>query len=184
MKCPPQFARDLSAGGGGGMRHSVGGRQNAYISTDRRGAGDEGSRGDFEGAGEADHVVAGGGDSRHLRPEHAALAGPLRAARLRRAVRPAPGPTEPQARAAADRGRGPAALPGALPRLQRAALSREVAGRAWHPAELYVGQAGLAGRGAGEEGAEARRASQAAAAAALAGDAAAPGWESSPVVSG
>src|SRR5437016_9506874 len=184
MKCPPQLAGDLSAGGGGGMRHSAVWRQNAYISTDRLGAGDEGSRGDFEGAGEADHVVAGGGDSRHLGPEHAALAGPLRAGRLRWAVRPTPGPTEPQARAAGDRGRSAAALSGALPRLQRAALSREVAGRAWHPAELHVGQAGVAGSGAGEEGAEARRASQAAPAAAFAGDAAAPGWESSPVVSG
>ena len=44
----------------------------------RDGAGDESTGSDFAGDGEEDHVVAGGGDSWHQRPAHAAVAGTLR----------------------------------------------------------------------------------------------------------
>jgi hypothetical protein len=47
------------------------------VTEGRDGAGDEGTGSDVAGDGEEDHVVAGGGDYRHQRPAHAALAGAL-----------------------------------------------------------------------------------------------------------
>ncbi len=44
---------------------------------------------DLASDGEADHLVGGDGDYRHLGPEHGALAGPVRAVGLGWAVRPA-----------------------------------------------------------------------------------------------
>jgi hypothetical protein len=45
----------------------------------------------LQAIGEEDHVVAGGEDSGHQRPAHAAVAGALRGRGLQRAVRPAAG---------------------------------------------------------------------------------------------
>ena len=53
-------------------------------------------------------------------------------------------------------GGGAGAVPGEVLGSERAALSREVAGRAWHRAELHVGEAGAARGGVGEEGARKR----------------------------
>ena len=69
-------------------------------------------------------------------------------------------------------GRGAAAVSGEVRGPERAALSREAAGSARHRVELYVGEAGAARGGAGEERAEAGRTPQAAGAPAAAGDAA------------
>src|SRR6266478_4573145 len=72
--------------------------------------------------------------------------------------------------AAGGGGESAGALPGEVFRHERAAFSREAGSRAWHRAELYLGEAGAAGSGAGGAWAQARSASQAAGAAALAGD--------------
>src|SRR5208337_4746420 len=79
---------------------------------------------------------------------------------------------------------GVRAVPGKVFRSERAALSREVAGRARDRTELHLGEAGAAGSGPGGARTQARGASQAARAAAVAGDAVAYRRQPPPVVSG
>src|SRR5207302_10770760 len=77
-----------------------------------------------------------------------------------------------------------ALLPGEVFRSERAAFSREVAGRARDRTELHLGEAGVAGSGPGGARTQARGASQAARAAAVGGDAVAYRRQPPPVVSG
>src|SRR5258708_39614863 len=76
MICPVEIASDVSAFRaariGDHTKHGI-------LPEGRSGAGDESARRDVAGHGEEDYVVAGGGDSGHQRPAHAALAGTLRA---------------------------------------------------------------------------------------------------------
>src|SRR5712671_264436 len=83
-----------------------------------------------------------------------------------------------------DGGESVRVVPGKIFRSERAALSREVAGRAWHRTELHLGEAGVAGSGPGGARTQARGASQTARAAAVAGDAVAYRRQPPPVVSG
>src|SRR5579862_185294 len=181
MICPVEIAGDMSA-----LRAvRIGDHaEHGSVSEGRDGAGDESTGRDVAGDGEEDHVVAGGGDTGHQRPAHAALAGALRRRRLQRAV----GSTARQAVAAAgaggDGGESVRAVPGKIFRSECAALSREVAGRAWDRTELHLGEAGIAGSRPGGARTQARGASQAAGAAAVAGDAVAYRRQPPPVVSG
>src|SRR5438105_505891 len=84
-------------------------------------------------------------DSGDFGPEHAALAGTLPEARLRRAVGPATGEAQSQAGAGRDRRKGAGAVPGEIFRPQRAALPREAEGGAGDGVELHLGEAGAAG---------------------------------------
>src|SRR5580704_19147236 len=141
------------------------------LSEGRDRAGNESTGRDVAGNGEEDHVVAGGGDSGHQRPAHAALAGALRRRGLQRAAGPAAGPALASAGTGGDGGESVRLVPGEVFRSERAALSREAAGRAWDRTELHLGEAGTAGSGPGGARTQARGASQAAGAAAVAGDA-------------
>ena len=77
-----------------------------------------------------------------------------------------------------------ALVSGKVFRSERAAFSREVAGRARDRIELHLGEAGAAGSGPGGARTQARGASQTAGAAAVAGDAVAYRRQPAPVVSG
>lgn len=169
MICPVEIASEMSAFKVGHGRGSCR-RGHEKLLWGRRGTGDENPRSFIAGDGEEDHVVAGGGNHRDIGPEHEA--GAVRAARLRRVVRPAAREAESEVRAPATGGAmhhtvhggaGAGVVPGEILRSERAAFSREAASGARHPAELHVG----------EEGAPARGASEAAAAPAAAGHAAA-----------
>ena len=150
----------------------------------RGGAGDESTGSDLASDGEEDHLVAGGGDHRHQRPTDAALAGALRGVRLRRAVGPAAGTAKPEAGAAGAGGAGAGAVPRAVFRSERAALSREAARGARDRTQLHLGEAGAAGSRSGGARAQTRSASQAATAAAVAGHAAAHRRQPAPLVPG
>ena len=76
MTCPVELARDLSAKGRLGVKLTAGRRQDEAIPGGRLGGGDEDSRGHLTSDAAEDHRVAGGGDHRHFRPEHTALAEP------------------------------------------------------------------------------------------------------------
>src|ERR1700674_4484871 len=76
---------------------------------------------------------------------------------------------------AGDGAAGLAAVRGEVFRFQREPLSREAPGATRHRPELYLGQAGLAGRGAGAQEEAARGAPPAAGAATAGGNAAAFG---------
>src|ERR671925_536421 len=181
MICPVEIAHEMSA-----LRAARVGdhAKHGLLPEGRDGAGDESTGRGVAGDGEEDHLVAGSGDSGHQRPAHAALARALRRRGLQRAVRWAPRQAVAAAGAGGDGGESVRAVPGEVLRSERAALSREVAIRAWDRAELHVGEAGAAGSWAGDAGTQARGASQAAGAAAVAGDAVAHRREPTPVVSG
>src|SRR5579871_6318731 len=117
---------------------------------------------------------------RDMRP----LAGALRRRRLQRAVRSTARQADAAAGAGGDGGESVRAVPGKIFRSECAALSREVAGRAWDRTELHLGEAGIAGSRPGGARTQARGASQAAGAAAVAGDAVAYRRQPPPVVSG
>src|SRR5215510_2868493 len=125
----------------------------------RNGADDEGAGSDFEGDGRQAQVVGSSRNYRHLRPVDEAVAGALPGVWLRRAVRSAERAAESQAGAAEDRRGSAAAISGEVLRFQRAALPREVSGRARHRAELYMGEDGAARLGAGGQAAAAGKAS-------------------------
>src|SRR6185369_12692623 len=168
MICPVEIASDMSA-----LRAArVGDHgKHGFLPEGRDGAGDESTGRDVAGDGEEDHVVAGGGDSGHQRPAHATLAGAVCGRGLRRAVRPAAGQTVAAAGAGGDGGESVRVVPGEVFRSERAALSREVAGRTRDRAELHLGKASAAGSGPGGAGAKAWVASQTARTSAAAGDA-------------
>src|SRR6202041_3850088 len=112
--------------------------------------------------GEEDHVVAGGRDSGHQRPAHAAVAGALRRRGLQRIAGPAAGEAPASGGGGGDGGESVRIVPGKVFRSERAALSREVAGRARDGTELHLGEAGTTGSGPGGARTQARGASQAA----------------------
>src|ERR1017187_10915779 len=132
MICPVEIASEMSAFRaarvGDHAKHGI-------LHEGRSGAGDESTGRDVAGNGEENYVVAGGGDSRHERPAHAALAGALRGRGIQRIDGPAAGEALAAAGAAGDGGEGAGALPGEIFRQERAAFSREAGSRAWHRAE-------------------------------------------------
>ena len=71
MICPVEIASEVSA-----WQAAVVGEhgRHVFLHAGRDGADDEGTGSDFAGAGEEDHVVAGGGDHRDQRPADEALA--------------------------------------------------------------------------------------------------------------
>src|SRR6201997_205433 len=158
MICPVEIASDMSA-----LRAArVGDHgKHGFLPEGRDGAGDESTGCDVAGDGEEDHVVAGGGDSWDQRPAHAAVAGALRGTGLQRVAGPAAGPALASPGAGGDGGESVRLVPGEVFRSERAALSREVAGRARDRAELHLGEAGIAGSRPGGARAHARGASQA-----------------------
>src|ERR1039458_444114 len=167
MICPVEIADDMSA-----LRAvRIGDHaEHGSLSEGRDGAGDESTGCDVAGDGEEDHLVAGGGDTGHQRPAHAAVEGTLRGRGLQRFAGPAAGQALPPPGAGGDGGERGRAVPGKGFRSERAALSREVAGRARDRTELHLGEAGIAGSGPGGAWTQARSASQAERAAAVAGD--------------
>src|SRR5450755_4195703 len=181
MICPVEIASDMSA-----LRAArVGDHgQHGFLPEGRDGAGDESTGRNAAGNGEEDYLVAGGGDFGNQRPAHATDSGALRGRGLQRAVRPAAWEAVAAAGSGGDGGEGVRALPGEVFRSERAAFSREVAGRARHRTELQLGEAGAAGSGVGGARAQTRGASQTARAAALAGDAVAHRRQPPPVVPG
>src|SRR6266567_3253999 len=114
----------------------------------------------------------------------AAEAGTVCGRRLQRIVRPAAGQAVAPAGADGDGGEGVGAVPGEVFRSERAAFSRETAGRTRDRAELHLGEAGVAGSRVSGARAQTRSASQTARAAAVAGDAVAHRRQPPPVVSG
>jgi len=76
---------------------------------------------------------------------HAAVAGALRGRGLQRVVRPAAGQALASPGAGGDGGESVRLVPGEVFRSERAAFSREVAGRARDRTELHLGEAGAAG---------------------------------------
>src|SRR6266436_5073679 len=145
--------------------------KHGFLPEGRDGAGDESTGRDIASDGEEDHLVAGGGDPWDQRPAHAALARALRRRGLQRAAGPAARAALETAGAGSDGGEGVRLVPGKVFRSERAALSREVAGRARDRAELHLGEAGVAGSWVSGARAQAWSASQTARAAAVAGDA-------------
>src|SRR5258708_30722781 len=127
MICPVEIASDVSAFRaariGDHTKHGI-------LPEGRSGAGDESTRCDVAGHGEENYVVAGGGDSRHQRPAHAALAGALRARGVQRVDGPAAREALAATGAAGGGGKSAGALPGEVFRHERAALSREARSRA------------------------------------------------------
>src|SRR6202043_3220383 len=103
---------------------------------------------------------------------------------LQRVVRPAARPAVAAPGGGGDGGESVRAVPGEVFRSERAALSREVAGRARDRTELHLGEAGVTGSGPGGARTQAWGASQTAGAAAIAGDAVAYRRQPPPVVSG
>src|SRR5580698_1236336 len=181
MICPVEIASDMSALRAVRMGDHA---EHGSLSEGRDGAGDESTRRDVAGDGEEDHVVAGGGDSGHQRPAHAAVAGALRRTGLQRVAGPAAGQALASPGAGGDGGESVCLIPGKVFRSERAALSREAAGRAWDRTELHLGEAGTAGSGPGGARTQAWGASQTARAAAVARDAVAYRRQPAPVVSG
>src|ERR1700727_122061 len=181
MICPVEIASDMSALRAVRMGDHA---EHGSLSEGRDGAGDESTGRDVAGDGEEDDVVAGGGDSGHQRPAHAADSGALRGRGLQRVAGPAARPALAPPGAGSDGGESVRLVPGKVFRSERAALSREVAGRARDRTELHLGEAGVAGSGAGGARTQARGASQTARAAAIAGDAVAYRRQPAPVVSG
>src|SRR6266576_795658 len=181
MICPVQIARDMSA-----LRAAKVGDhgKHGFLPEGRDGAGNESTGRDVASDGEEDHLVAGGGDPWDQRPAHAALARALRRTGLQRVVRPAAGAAVATAGTGGDGGEGVRAVPGEVFRSERAAFSRETAGRARDRTELHLGEAGVAGSGVSGARAQAWSASQTARAAAVAGDAVAYRRQPPPVVSG
>src|ERR1700723_4627050 len=157
MICPVEIASDMSA-----LRAARVGdhAKHGLLPEGRDGAGNESTGRNAAGNGEEDHVVAGGGDSGDQRPAHAALAGALCGRGGQPAVGPAAWGTGAAAGGGGEGGEGVRAVPGKVFRHERAAFSREAGNRAWHRAELHVGEAGAAGSGVGGAGAQARGASQ------------------------
>src|SRR6201988_1652696 len=180
MICPVEIASDMSALRAVRMGDHA---EHGSLSEDRDGAGDESTGRDVAGDGEEDHVVAGGGDSGHQRPAHAAVAGALRGRGLQRVAGPAAGPALAAPGAGGDGGESVRLVPGEVFRSERAALSREVAGRARDRTELHLGEASIARSRAGGTRTQARGASQTARASAAAGDAVAYRRQPPPVVS-
>src|SRR5882672_11411926 len=159
MICPVEIAGDMSAMRAVRMGDHA---EHGSLSEGRDGAGDESTGRDVAGDGEEDHVVAGGGDSGDQRPAHAAVAGALRGRRLQRVAGPAAGQAFASPSADGDGGESVRVVPGKVFRSERAALSREVAGRARDRTELQLGEAGTAGSGPGGARRQAWSASQAA----------------------
>src|ERR1700756_4469965 len=181
MICPVEIAGDMSALRAARMGDHA---EQGSLSEGRDGAGDESTGRAVAGDGEEDHLVAGGGDSGHQRPAHAAVAGALRGRGLQRVAGPAAGPALASPGAGGDGGESVRLVPGKVFRFERAALSREVAGRARDRTELHLGEAGVAGSGPGGTRTQAWGASQAARAATVAGDAVAYRGKPPPGVSG
>src|SRR5919204_1851097 len=181
MICPVEIASEMSA-----LRAARVGdhAEHGRLSEGRDGAGDESTGRDVAGDGEEDHLVAGSGDSGHQRPAHAAVAGALRGRGLQRVAGSTAGQALAAPGAGGDGGEDIRAVPGKVFRSERAALPREVAGRARDRAELDLGEAGATGSGAGGARTQAWGASQAAGAAAVTGDAVAHRRQPAPVVSG
>src|SRR5260221_1374695 len=115
----------------------------------RSGGDDEDTRRAIEGDGQEDQLAVGGRDHWGNAADDATLAGTLRGAWLRRVARSAQRQAQPEARSAGGLRAGAGAIPDALLRFQREALSREAERGTWHPAQLHLGQAGAARRGAG-----------------------------------
>src|SRR5271169_5405026 len=159
MICPVEIAHDMSA-----LRAvRIGDHaEHGSLSEGRDGAGDESTGRAVAGDGEKDHVVAGGGDPGDQRPAHAAVAGALRRRGLQRVAGPAAGPALTSSGAGGDGGESVRLVPGKVFRSERAALSREVAGRARDRIELHLGEASTAGSGPGGARTQAWGASQAA----------------------
>src|SRR6202166_5384934 len=103
MICPVEIAHDMSA-----LRAvRIGDHaEHGSLSEGRDGAGYESTVRDVAGNGKEDYVVAGGGNSRHQRPAHAALAGALRGRGLQRIDGPAAGEAVATAGGACDGGEG------------------------------------------------------------------------------
>src|SRR5579864_5440509 len=118
-------------------------------------------------------MVGGGRDHRRLRPDHAAVAGALPRAWLRRTLRPPQAAAEPETDCPEDSGKGAAVISGEVLRFQRAAFSREAGRGARHPDQLHVGEDGAARIGTGEQAAAARDAPATASTTAITRDAAA-----------
>src|SRR5436309_15087856 len=165
MICPVEIAGDMSALRAVRMGDHA---EHGSLSEGRDGAGDESTGRNVAGDGEEDHVVAGGGDSGYQRPAHAAVAGALRGRGLQRVAGHAARQALASPGAGGDGGESVHVVPGKVFRSERAALSREVAGRARDRTELHLGEAGTAGSGPGGTRTQARGASQAAGAAAVA----------------
>src|ERR1017187_8968381 len=146
MICPVEIADDMSA-----LRAvRIGDHaEHGSLSEGRDGAGDESTGCDVAGDGEEDQLVAGGGDSGDQRPAHAAVERTLCRTGLQRIAGPAAGQALASPGAGSDGGEGVRAVPGKVFRSERAALSREVAGRARDRTELHLGEAGTAGSGPG-----------------------------------
>src|ERR1035441_10595670 len=146
MICPVEIAHEMSA-----LRAvRIGDHaEHGSLSEGRDGAGDESTGRDVASDCEEDHVVAGGGDSGHQRPAHAAVAGALRRRGLQRIAGPAAGEALASPGGGGDGGESVRVVPGKVFRSERAALSREVAGRARDRTELHLGEAGTAGSGPG-----------------------------------
>src|SRR5450755_3057891 len=181
MICPVEIARDMSALRAVRMGDHA---KHGFLPEGRDGAGDESTGRDVAGDGEEDHMVAGGGDSRDQRPAHAAVEGTLRGRGLQRVAGSAAGQALASPGAGNDGGEGVRAVPGKVFRSERAALSREVAGRAWDRTELHLGEAGAAGSGSGGARTQARSAPQTARRAAPAGYVVAHRRQPAPVVAG
>src|SRR5208282_2866262 len=181
MICPVEIASEMSA-----LRAvRIGDHaEHGNLSEGRDGAGDESTGRDVAGDGEEDHVVAGGGDSGHQRPAYAAMAGALRRRGLQRVAGPAAGQALASSGTVSNGRESVRLIPGKVFRSERAAFSREVAGRARDRTELHLGEAGAAGSGAGGARTQARGASQTARAAAVAGHVVAYRRQPTPVVSG
>src|SRR5579864_871974 len=181
MICPVEIAGDMSALRTVRIRDHA---EHGSLSEGRDGAGDESTGRDVASDGEEDHLVAGGGDPGHQRSAHAAVAGALRGGGLQRAAGPAAGQAVASPGAGGDGGESVRLVPREVFRSERAALSREVAGRARDRTELHLGKAGAAGSGPGGARTQAWSASQTARAAAVARDAVAYRRQPAPVVSG
>src|ERR1700722_9027051 len=153
MICPVEIASDMSA-----LRAvRIGDHgEHGSLSEGRDGAGDESTGRDVASNGEEDHLVAGGGDPWDQRPAHAALAGALRGGGLQRVAGPAAGQALASPGAGGDGGESVRLVPGEVFRSERAAFSREVAGRARDRTKLHLGEAGLAGSGPGGARTQAR----------------------------
>src|ERR1700690_1988951 len=157
MICPVEIASDMSAWRAARVGDHA---EHGSLSEGRDGAGDESTGRNVAGDGEEGHLVSSGGDSGHQRPAHAAVAGALRGRGVQRPVRPTAWEAVASAGSGGDGGEGVRALPGEVFRSERAALPREVAGRARHRVELHLGEAGAAGSGSGGAWTETRGASQ------------------------
>src|SRR5260221_14600985 len=107
MICGVEIASEMSAWRAARVGDHA---KHGFLPEGRDGAGHESTGCDVASDGEEDHLVAGGGDTGHQRPAHAALAGALRPRMGQRAVWPGAGPT---AATAGTRGDGGAGVVGA-----------------------------------------------------------------------